>query len=56
MKDVFIVDGVRTPFGNFGGALKDLDAPALGTIVVTELLGRHAAAREAVDQVIMKFQ
>ncbi|MEB3188170.1 MAG: thiolase family protein [bacterium] len=53
MKDVYLVDGVRTPFGNFGGALKDLDAPALGTIVVSELLGRHASAREAIDQVIM---
>ena len=52
MKEVVLVDGIRTPFGNFGGALKDLNAPTLGKIVIEELLRRNPQARE-VDQVIM---
>lgn len=53
MKDVVLVDGIRTPFGNFGGVLKDLNAPELGRIVVAELLARNPAAKEAIDEVIL---
>ncbi len=53
MKEVVLVDGIRTPFGNFGGVLKDLNAPELGRIVVAELLKRNPNAKDAIDQVIM---
>jgi len=53
MKEVVLVDGIRTPFGNFGGALKDLNAPELGRIVVAELLKRNPQAKDLIDQVIM---
>lgn len=39
-RDVVVVDGLRTPVGNFGGALKGLSGQELGRIVVTELLSR----------------
>ncbi len=37
---VVIVDGVRTPNGVFGGALKDVTAQSLGEVAVRELLKR----------------
>lgn len=40
MKDVVIVEGVRTPIGNFGGALKDMPAHKLGELVVREVIAR----------------
>lgn len=53
MKEVVLVDGIRTPFGTFGGALKDLNAPALGTLVLQELLKRNPQVADQLDQVIM---
>jgi acetyl-CoA C-acetyltransferase len=52
MKDVVIVDGVRTPIGNFGGAMKDLTAHAMGAAVVKELLTRTRLDPNLVDEVI----
>jgi acetyl-CoA C-acetyltransferase len=52
MKDVVIVDGVRTPIGNFGGALKDVTAHAMGAAVVKALLERTKIAPDAVEEVI----
>lgn len=48
-----IVSGVRTPSGNFGGALKDINAPDLGAIVVKEALKRANLTGETVDEVII---
>jgi acetyl-CoA C-acetyltransferase len=52
MKDVVIVDGVRTPIGNFGGALKDVTAHAMGAAVVKAVVERTKIAPDAVDEVI----
>ncbi len=52
MKDVVIVDGVRTPIGNFGGALKDVTAHAMGAAVVKALVERTRIDPGAVDEVI----
>ena len=52
MKDVVIVDGVRTPIGNFGGALKDLTAHAMGAAVVKELMARTRLDPNVIDEVI----
>ena len=38
MKEVVIVNGVRTPIGTFGGSLKDVQAVKLGAIVIREVL------------------
>ncbi|MBI4872116.1 MAG: thiolase family protein [Candidatus Riflebacteria bacterium] len=52
MKKIVIVDGVRTPQGTLGGALKDLSAQRLGEIVVTELLKRTGVSPGDVDELI----
>jgi len=52
MKEVVIVEGVRTPIGNFGGALKDVKAHKLGEGVVRELLKRTHLEPQLVDEVI----
>jgi len=40
-KDVFIVDGIRTPIGNFGGTLSAVRTDDLGSMVIRELLDRN---------------
>jgi acetyl-CoA acyltransferase len=41
-KDVYIVDGVRTAIGNFGGGLANVRPDDMGAIVIRELVARHA--------------
>ena len=53
MKDVVIVAGVRTPIGNFGGALKDIPAEKLGELVVRELVARTGVDPTLIQEVIM---
>jgi acetyl-CoA C-acetyltransferase len=52
MNRLAIIDGVRTPIGQLGGALKDLTAQALGEIVVRELVKRTKIEPAAVDEVV----
>jgi len=47
-----IVSAVRTAIGSFGGALKDVDAPDLGSAVVKEALQRCALDGAELDEVI----
>ena len=47
-KEPVIIEGVRTPIGIFGGALKDIEAVELGGLVVKEVLKR-AGVRPAVS-------
>ena len=48
-----IVSAVRTPFGKFGGALKDYEAPALGAIAIRGALDRVDVRDDEVEYVIM---
>jgi acetyl-CoA C-acetyltransferase len=41
MNEVVITSGVRTPIGNFGGALRDIRVVQLGSKVVNEVLKRN---------------
>jgi len=50
-KDVVIVAGVRTPFGRFGGSLKDFDVYELSAIVMKELLRRVNLNGDVVNEV-----
>ncbi len=52
MKEVVIVDGVRTPFGTFGGALRSLTSQDLGVIVTKALLERTELDPATIDEVI----
>jgi acetyl-CoA C-acetyltransferase len=53
MKEVYVVESLRTPQGSFGGALADVEAPRLAATVITELLERSGLAAEAVEEVII---
>jgi acetyl-CoA C-acetyltransferase len=48
---VVIVSAVRTPFGRFGGSLRDIDYYELGAIPMREVLKRVNAKPEIVDEV-----
>jgi acetyl-CoA C-acetyltransferase len=50
-KDVYVVEGARTPFGSFGGSFKDTTAIDLGVTAARGALDRAGIPREGVDQV-----
>ena len=52
MKEVVIVNAVRTPVGSFGGSLSGIPAVELGTIVVKELIKRTGINPSQVDELI----
>ena len=52
MKDVFVVESQRTPFGSFGGVLSEIEAPVLGGSVIKSLLERAGLDPAQVDEVI----
>lgn len=43
MKNAFIIDGIRTPIGNFGGTLSTFRADDLATLVLKELMRRNTS-------------
>lgn len=53
LKEVVIVDGVRTPQGVFGGALKSFTAQQLGELAVRELLKRTNVKPADIEEVIV---
>ncbi|RNI27783.1 3-oxoadipyl-CoA thiolase [Rufibacter immobilis] len=54
MKQAYIVDGIRTPIGNFGGSLATVRPDDLGALVMQELMKRNPSADPAaIAEVIM---
>ncbi|WP_417609670.1 3-oxoadipyl-CoA thiolase [Owenweeksia hongkongensis] len=54
MKDAYIIDGIRTPIGSFGGTLSAVRADDLGAHVIRELMARNASLdQEMIADVIM---
>ncbi|MYL69327.1 acetyl-CoA C-acyltransferase [Halobacillus litoralis] len=53
MKPVYILEGARTPFGTFGGSLKDVDPTDLGVTASKEALKRSGISAEHIDLTIM---
>ncbi len=53
MPEAFLVDGVRTPQGRYGGALAGIRADDLAALVVSEVVRRTGLAADAVDEVIL---
>jgi 3-oxoadipyl-CoA thiolase len=51
--EAFLVDGVRTPQGRYGGALAGIRADDLAALVVSEVVRRTGLATDAVDEVIL---
>lgn len=52
MNDLVIVAGVRTPIGNYGGALKDVPAQKLGELAVREVIAKTDIDPTVIDEVI----
>lgn len=50
-KDIVMVSAARTPFGRYGGALKDFDYFDLGAVPMKEILGRVSLDSKVVDEV-----
>lgn len=53
MPEVYLVDGVRTPQGRYGGALAGVRPDDLAGLVVAEVLRRVGLPGDAVDEVIL---
>ena len=53
MREVVIASAVRTAIGTFGGALKDVPAAELGSIVIKEAVNRAGIKPELVNEVVM---
>ncbi|MEM7653995.1 MAG: 3-oxoadipyl-CoA thiolase, partial [Pseudomonadota bacterium] len=52
MRDVFICDYIRTPFGRYGGALSSVRTDDLAALPIRELLNRnHDLKAEQIDEV-----
>ena len=54
MKTSYIIDAIRTPLGNFGGALATTRVDDLGALVIKTLMDRNPnVPKEAIEDVIM---
>jgi acetyl-CoA C-acetyltransferase len=51
MKDVFIVEGLRTPFSPFGGPLRDIPSIELGACVMREIMNRSGLKGSPIDEI-----
>lgn len=51
--NVVLCAPVRTPIGAYGGTLKDMTAPALGSIAIAETIRRAGVSVESIDAVVM---
>jgi acetyl-CoA C-acetyltransferase len=52
-KKVYVIDGIRTPIGNFGGALKEYSAPIMGAILIKNLSLKYNLQKVGIDGVIL---
>ena len=52
MKEIVIIDALRTPVGKYDGALAEYSAEKLGTHVVSALLSKNKNIKSDVEQVI----
>ena len=54
MKQAYIIDGIRTPIGNYKGTLSAIRTDDLGALVIAEIVKRNPnIPKEAYDDVIM---
>ncbi|HNH03071.1 MAG TPA: beta-ketoacyl synthase N-terminal-like domain-containing protein, partial [Leptospiraceae bacterium] len=53
MRKAVIVDGVRTPFGRYKGALKSIRPDDLASIVIQNLVERTKLDRNSIDDVVL---
>ncbi|MCX8083666.1 MAG: thiolase family protein [Calditerrivibrio sp.] len=53
MKNIYLIDGIRTPIGSFGGTLSDVPAVELAAELLKELQKRYNLPDDAADEVIL---
>ena len=53
MPEAFLVGGVRTPIGRYGGQLAEVRPDDLAALVVAELLSRTGVAGAEIDEVVL---
>jgi len=53
MSEAFLVDGIRTPVGRYGGALSSVRPDDLAALVVGETVSRSGVPHHAIDEVIL---
>ncbi len=54
MKTAYIIDAIRTPFGNFGGSLATTRVDDLGALVIKTLMARNPnVPADSIEDVIM---
>ena len=53
MENVYIVSGVRTAIGKYGGSLKSVPAHTLAAAVIREAVSRAGVDPEKIDEVIL---
>src|SRR5262245_7359989 len=53
LRDVFVVDAVRTPIGRYGGALAEVRPDDLGAVAIAEIVRRTGVDPAAIDDVLM---
>ena len=53
MKEVYIVDSVRTAIGKMGGTIKDVPVDFLGAKVIEEIVIRTGIEKDAINEVIL---
>jgi acetyl-CoA acyltransferase 2 len=52
-KDIFIVAAKRTPFGKYGGKIKDINSTDLQTIANKAALAQSKLSPEKIDTVVV---
>lgn len=52
MREVYVIDGVRTPMGRYGGALADVRPDDLAAHVIEALVRRNAVPVDRIDDVV----
>jgi acetyl-CoA C-acetyltransferase len=53
MRNVYIIEGLRTPFGSYGGSLSDVHPADLAATVIKNLLEKTGLSPESFDEVIL---
>ena len=51
MKEIVIVSACRTAIGTFGGSLRDLNAPLIGSITMKEAINRAGISADMIDDI-----
>ncbi|MGA1861280.1 thiolase family protein [Deferribacter thermophilus] len=53
MKDVYVIEGLRTPFGSFGGSLSDVHPAVLAAEVIKKIIEKTGIEPDVVNEVIL---